>query len=160
KIGWCPEFFFAHFELLKAIGGFLLGLEILSGMVLRMLFPTTQTVKAETAISDDWLTPRRFAAFLAVFVLASWPQVFFGLQTFVFRDFGYYGYPIAFHLRESFWHGDIPLLNPLSYCGSPFLAQWNTQVLYPLNLFYVLLPLSWSLAVFCLLHLYLGGFGM
>src|SRR6185312_11074050 len=103
---------------------------------------------------------RRFAAFLAVFVLASWPQVFFGLQTFVFRDFGYYGYPIAFHLRESFWHGEIPLWNPLSYCGSPFLAQWNTQVLYPLNLFYVLLPLSWSLAVFCLLHLYLGGFGM
>jgi hypothetical protein len=113
-----------------------------------------------TALSDDWLTPRRFAALLAVFVLASWPQVFFGLQTFVFRDFGYYAYPIAFHLRESFWRGEIPLWNPLSYCGAPFLAQWNTQVLYPPALFYLLFPLSWSLAVFCLLHLYLGGLGM
>jgi uncharacterized membrane protein YuzA (DUF378 family) len=113
-----------------------------------------------SALYDDWLTPRRFAALLAVFVVASWPQVFFGLQTFVFRDFGYYAYPIAFHLRESFWHGEFPLWNPLSYCGSPFLAQWNTQVLYPPALFYILFPLSWSLGVFCLLHLYLGGLGM
>jgi hypothetical protein len=110
--------------------------------------------------ADDWLTTRRYAALLALFVFASWPQVFLGLQTFGYRDFGYYAYPIAFQLRESFLHGEIPLWSHLSYCGVPFLAQWNTQVLYPLNLFYVLLPLSWSLAVFCLLHLYLAGLGM
>src|SRR6185503_18036018 len=69
-------------------------------------------------------------------------------------------YPIAFHLRESFGRGEIPLWNPLSYCGSPFLAQWNTQVLYPPVLLYTLLPLSWALPVFCLAHLWLGGFGM
>jgi hypothetical protein len=108
----------------------------------------------------DWLTARRFTTLLAVFVLASWPQVFLGLQTFVFRDFGYYAYPAAYYLRESFWRGEIPLWNPLSYCGSPFLAQWNTQVLYPPTLFYELFPLSWALGVFCLLHLYLGGLGM
>ncbi|HEX3890428.1 MAG TPA: hypothetical protein VHX90_06205 [Verrucomicrobiae bacterium] len=125
-----------------------------------MPFSDTQIAGAEAARDDGWLTPRRFAALLAVFVLASWPQVFFGLQTFVFRDFGYYSYPAAFHLRESFWRGEIPLWNPLSYCGSPFLAQWNTQALYPPALFYLVFPLSWSLAVFCLLHLYLGGMGM
>jgi len=110
--------------------------------------------------ADDWLTSGRFAALLALFVLASWPQVVLGLQTFGYRDFGYYAYPIAYQWRDSFWHGEIPLWSHLSYCGVPFLAQWNTQVLYPLNLFYLLLPLSWSLAVFCLLHLYLGGLGM
>jgi hypothetical protein len=53
-----------------------------------------------------------------------------------------------------------PLWNPLNNCGQPFLAEWNTQVLYPPALLYVLLPLPWSLNVFCLLHLFLGGLGM
>jgi len=110
--------------------------------------------------NDVWLTPRRFAALLALLTLVSYPQVFLGFQTFVFRDFGYFAYPIAFHLRESFWRGAIPLWNPLNDCGTPFLAQWNTQALYPPALFYLLLPLSWSLGVFCLLHLFWGGLGM
>jgi hypothetical protein len=125
-----------------------------------MLFSTTQTVKAEIANGDDWLNPRRFAALLALLTLVSYPQVFFGLQTFVHRDFGFFAYPIAYHLRESFWHGEIPLWNPLNNCGEPFLAQWNTQVLYPPALFYLIFPLSWSLGVFCLLHLFFGGLGM
>jgi Bacterial membrane protein YfhO len=110
--------------------------------------------------AGDWLTARRFAALLAVLVCATWPQVLLGWQTFIYRDFGYYAYPLAHQLRESFWHGEIPLWSHLSYCGSPFLAQWNTQVLYPPALFYLVLPLAWALPVFCLGHLYLGGLGM
>jgi len=111
---------------------------------------------------DDsaWLTSRRFALILGLFVIAAFPQIVFGRQTFVYRDFSYFGYPLAHYFRESFWHGEIPLWNPLNNCGIPFLAQWNTQVLYPPALFYLLLPLSWSLGVFCLLHLWLGGMGM
>ncbi len=110
--------------------------------------------------SDDWLTPLRFGGLLGLLILVAFPQVIFGLQTFVARDFGYFGYPLANYFRESFWRGEIPLWNPLNDCGIPFLAQWNTQVLYPPALFYLLLPLSWSLGVFCLLHLWLGGMGM
>ena len=97
---------------------------------------------------------------LALLTLVSYPQVFFGLQTFVYRDFGLFSYPLAYHFRESFWHGELPLWNPLNNCGTPFLAQWNTQVLYPPALFYLLFPLSWSLGVFCLLHLFWAGLGM
>ena len=125
-----------------------------------MLFSTTQGAKVETVSDDTWLKPRWFAALLAVLTLASFPQVFLGFQTFVYRDFGIFSYPIAYHFRESFWRGEIPLWNPLNNCGAPFLAQWNTQVLYPPALFYLLFPLSWSLGVFCLLHLFLGGWGM
>ncbi len=110
--------------------------------------------------NDDWLTPRRFAVLLALLVLASWPQVWLGLQTFEYRDFGIFSYPIAYYFRESFWRGELPLWNPLSSCGTPFLAQWNSQVLYPPALIYLLFPLSWSLGVFCLLHLFWGGLGM
>jgi hypothetical protein len=97
---------------------------------------------------------------LAALMFAAFSQVVLGLQTFVYRDFGYFGYPLAHHFRENFWCGELPLWNPLNNCGLPFLAQWNTQVLYPPALFYLLFPLSWSLGVFCLAHVYFGGLGM
>jgi hypothetical protein len=114
----------------------------------------------EESRHGEWLTPPRFACLLLGLVVASYPQVVLGLQTFVYRDFGVFTYPLAFSFREHFWRGELPLWNPLNCCGVPFLAQWMTQVLYPPALFYLLLPLSWSLGMFCLLHLFWGGFGM
>ena len=92
-------------------------------------------------------------------VFASWPDVLLGSATFVLRDFSVFGYPIAHYHRECFWRGELPLWNPLNNCGLPFLAQWNTMTLYPGSLCYLLLPLPWSLGIFMLLHLWLGGLG-
>jgi hypothetical protein len=108
---------------------------------------------------DAWLKPARFAMILAVLIAAFFPEVLFGGQSFVFRDFGIFTYPNAFFQRESFWHGEMPLWNPLNNCGIPFLAQWNTDVLYPLSLLYILLPFTWGLNLFLLTHLFLAGFG-
>lgn len=108
----------------------------------------------------DWLEPRRFCLILAILVIIPFHQVLLGGQTFVIRDFGLFSYPVAYYLKESFWRGEIPLWNPMSYCGVPFLAQFNTLTLYPLSLIYCLLPLQWALPFFCLLHLYLAGLGM
>ena len=110
--------------------------------------------------SDAWLTPGRFAALLGVFIIACFPQVIGGLETFFYRDYALFGYPLAAYHRETFWRGEVPLWNPLNDCGLPFLAQWNTLTLYPLSLFYLLLPLTWALGVFCLGHLFLAGMGM
>jgi hypothetical protein len=118
-----------------------------------------KTSRAAPGIGE-WLTPGRFALLLTGLILVAFPEVIFGSDTFIFRDFGAFGYPLAFYHRENFWRGDVPLWNPLSHCGVPYLAQWNTMVFYPLSLFYLLLPLSWSLGVFCLLHLLLAGSGM
>ena len=90
----------------------------------------------------------------------AYPDVILGKNTFYFRDFGFFGYPLAYYHRESFWLGEIPLWNPLSGCGLPFLAQWNTLVLYPGSIIYLLFPISWSLGIFCLGHLFLAGMGM
>jgi hypothetical protein len=109
---------------------------------------------------DDWFSARRFAALLALLIVAMFPDVALGLKTFVFRDYSLFGYPLAHYHHAQFWKGEIPLWNPLNNCGLPFLAQWNTLVLYPLALIYLLLPLPWSLGVFCLLHLFLAGMGM
>ncbi|MEI7733104.1 MAG: YfhO family protein [Verrucomicrobiota bacterium] len=106
------------------------------------------------------LTPLTFGLFLALLLLAMFPQVWSGSESFFFRDFGIFGYPLAHYHREAFWRGEVPLWNPLNNCGLPFLAQWNTLTLYPLSLIYLLFPLPWSLNVFCLLHLVLAGTGM
>ena len=73
---------------------------------------------------------------------------------------GQFGYPLAQFHREAFWRGEIPLWNPLNDCGLPFLAQWNTLVLYPGSLIYLLFPLPWSLNLFVLAHLFLAAAGM
>ena len=115
---------------------------------------------ARPSAADEWLTPGRFALLLGLLILAAFPGVLLGGRTFVIRDFGMFGYPLAYYHRESFWRGELPLWNPLSHCGVPFLAQWNTLTLYPFSLIYLLLPLSWSLSFFCLAHLFWSGLGM
>ena len=107
--------------------------------------------------SDDWFSPGRYSLILALAVVAAFPGVFFWGQTFYYSDFASYGFPLAHFFRESFWHGAVPLWNPLSNCGLPFLAQWNTQVLYPPALFYLLFPLAHAFGLFCMLHLFRGS---
>lgn len=108
----------------------------------------------------DWFTPGRFAWVLGLFITATFPLVISGQQTFFHRDFALFGYPLAQEHRTCFWRGEWPLWNPFNNCGLPFLAQWNTLTLYPGSLVYLVLPLSWSLGWFCLLHLYAAGLGM
>jgi Bacterial membrane protein YfhO len=119
----------------------------------------TDTAENRTSTSN-WFAPSRFALLLALLVVASFPQVISGAQTFIARDYGFFAYPLAYFQRQCFWHGQIPLWNPYNNCGIPFLAQWNTMPLYPPSLIYLLLPLTWSLSFFCLLHLWFGGLGM
>jgi hypothetical protein len=109
---------------------------------------------------EDWFTPGRFAALLGVFLAATFAKVIFGQETFFFRDFGAFTYPVAQYFRDSFWRGELPLWNPLNDFGVPMLAQWNPAMLYPPSLFYLVFPLSWSLGVFNVAHLFLAGMGM
>lgn len=109
---------------------------------------------------DAWFTPGRFAGLLAVLICLTFFNVITGQETFFQRDFGVFTYPVAQYYRESLWRGELPLWNPLNYCGIPFVAQWNTSLLYPPSLFYLVFPLSWSLGMFNLGHLFLAGLGM
>lgn len=104
--------------------------------------------------------PIGFAGVLLLLTLVCHHPVFLGSETFVLRDFGLFGYPLAHHVKESLLAGQVPLWNPLNDCGHPFLAQWNTMVLYPPALLNLVLPLSWSVGLLAVLHLYVGGLGM
>lgn len=95
---------------------------------------------------------------ITVSLIIFFPTVFIGIDSFFYRDFGVLAYPIIFHGKQSM--PELPLWNPLSHCGVPFLAQWGTMALYPFSFIYLLLPLPFSLNLFCFLHLILGGVGM
>ena len=121
-----------------------------------------RVAKTDAALTD-WtasFTPARLAFLLFLLLFAAYPGVILGTHSFFNNDFGLFTYPVAYYIRESIWRGEIPLWNPLSDCGLPFLAQWNTTVCYPLSWFYILFPLPWSLNYFCLGHLIIAGLGM
>lgn len=121
-----------------------------------------QTKPEDNSSTDSWpgLSTKRFALLLGALLLISFHSVLFGDQAWFYRDYGFLGYPFAFFNREAFWSGEIPFWNSFIHCGVPHFAQWNTMVLYPGSLIYLLLPLPIGLAWFCVLHLFLGGMGM
>jgi hypothetical protein len=107
-----------------------------------------------------FLAPKGFGLLLFLLIAITFPEVVSGQHTFFYRDFGLFGYPLAYYHRALFWHGQWALWNPYNDCGLPFLAQWNTLALYPGSLIYLLFPLPWSLSAFVLSHLWLAGMAM
>lgn len=59
-------------------------------------------------------------------------------------------YPWKTLIIGLFKNGEIPLWNPYNFSGSPLLSNFQSAVLYPLNLFYLILPqiFVWSLGIF------------
>lgn len=56
--------------------------------------------------------------------------------------------------------GVIPLWNPYSFCGTPFLANLQSALLYPPNLLFLLTGARHGFGVSAILHLTLGGWLM
>ena len=64
------------------------------------------------------------------------------------------------YLADSLRHGHIPLWNPYTYGGQPFLGGFESAVLYPPNLLFLVLPLAPAINFSILLHLVILGWGM
>src|SRR5476651_1034126 len=56
--------------------------------------------------------------------------------------------------------GHLPLWNPYTYAGEPFLGGFQSAVLYPLNLVFLCLPLARAINLSFLLHLVILAWGM
>jgi hypothetical protein len=113
---------------------------------------------AESA--DGAFGAARLVLLLGLLMCVTFPGIVLGSHAFVYRDDGLFGYPVAYYFRRCFWQGQLPLWNPYNNCGIPFLAQWNTMVLYPFSLLYLLAPMPWSMNYFLLGHVFLAGTGM
>ena len=68
-------------------------------------------------------------------------------------------YPYLSYARERLLAFQMPLWNPYTLAGTPFLASQQTAVLYPLNLLVLLLPIDRAPAASAALRLLLAGVG-
>jgi hypothetical protein len=65
--------------------------------------------------------------------------------------------PWRIYAVDSLRSGLIPLWNPYAFCGTPFLANLQSTVLYPLNLLFLITGARHGFGVSAILHLTLGG---
>ncbi len=72
-------------------------------------------------------------ALLMILPVAFFPSVCLAGQTLLLRDLHDWFYPWRRFARQWLAQGDIPLWNPWSYTGTPFLANMQSGMLYPLN---------------------------
>ncbi len=66
-------------------------------------------------------------------------------------------YPWRLFAAQTLKSGYLPLWNPHQFCGTPFVANSQSAVFYPLNLLFCLLPVAHAFGVSVLLHLFLTG---
>jgi hypothetical protein len=55
-------------------------------------------------------------------------------------DFPFYFLPFRMLTADYIQHGIMPFWNPYIYCGNPLMANMQSAVFYPLNIFYHVLP--------------------
>ena len=58
---------------------------------------------------------------------------------------------------EQILQGNLPLWNPHSFAGTPFVGVFQSSVLYPINAIYLVLPLARAISLEFALHLFLLG---
>jgi hypothetical protein len=71
-----------------------------------------------------------------------------------------YFYPNAVYYAERVRQGVVPLWDPYLFAGAPFLANSQAGVLYPLNLLYLLGPVSRIYAVLLVFHVWWLAIGI
>ncbi len=76
-----------------------------------------------------------------------------------FRDQGDFFYPLKLYTADRLGSGEIPLWNPLSGTGEPWLANGQSGVLYPPTLLFLLRSSALAGALFLGLHFGLAAWG-
>jgi hypothetical protein len=62
--------------------------------------------------------------------------------------------------RQALLSGEIPFWNPYTFNGMPFLANHQSDVLYPFNLLFLIPSLDTAYILFLMVHVFLAGSGM
>lgn len=102
----------------------------------------------------------RFAfALLAVLALTPFLPSLLSREVFVLRDHFDYFQPLRAFTADELRAGRLPLWNPYSASGEPWLANPQTGVFYPPSWLFLALPFETAYMAYLLLHLILLGSG-
>jgi hypothetical protein len=96
-----------------------------------------------------WGVPAALVGLVIVFL---WDGLFAG-RTLLLRDVIFDGLPWRRFAADALADGHLPLWNPYSRFGQPFLANPQSAVLYPPHLVFNVLPAAFALQVTLALHL-------
>lgn len=103
---------------------------------------------------------RRIAfGFLIFLALAMFARPLFRGEVLTFRDHADYFQPMRFFTAEELRHFRLPLWNPYSASGEPWLANPQTGVFYPPAWIFLVLPFATAYTLFLFLHIVLLGCG-
>ncbi|MBW1685457.1 MAG: YfhO family protein [Deltaproteobacteria bacterium] len=99
---------------------------------------------------------------LAAVTLALFGEFLFGagnaFPSHGMGDTGRYYVPARGFAVEQLLQGNLPLWNPHTFSGTPFVGVFQSSVLYPLNIIYLALPLPKAISLEFAMHLFLLGF--
>ena len=98
------------------------------------------------------------AALIALAAAATWPITFGGLAI-ARGDLLLYFYPLRDFAAQAVREGRLPLWNPYTFMGAPFLANSQAGFFYPLNLLLAWLPADRSVSWQIGLHLAIAALG-
>jgi hypothetical protein len=127
--------------------------------------------KQEKRPSSDLLPPaycelptafqrHRFAlALLALLALLVFLPALLKREVFTLRDHFDYFQPLRAFTADELKAGRLPLWNPYSASGEPWLANPQTGVFYPPTWLFLVLPFETAYVLFLFLHLTLLGWG-
>ncbi|MCE7981672.1 MAG: hypothetical protein DYG89_10800 [Caldilinea sp. CFX5] len=89
---------------------------------------------------------RHGPALLAFFLLAAlfYAPLLLGIRTFPDGDFTHHFLPFSWYQQQALTTGQLPLWNPYTYSGHPFLADTQAAVFYPISNLLLFLTLSWT----------------
>jgi hypothetical protein len=106
---------------------------------------------------------RAFAVRLALPALIAAAAVGYHWQLILARrvladyDVFVYFYPLHAYAARRLSMGELPLWNPHAFMGSPFFANPQTAVLYPLSVLFAVVPVPYAYSLSLVLHLALAG---
>ncbi|MBW7883711.1 MAG: hypothetical protein H3C34_13950 [Caldilineaceae bacterium] len=105
-------------------------------------------LKSRTLDFYRWLDLERRPAWFGLLLFMALGAIFYapiilGLRTFPDGDFTHHFLPFSIFFQSELLSGHLPLWNPYTYGGHPFLADVQAAVFYPVSSLFLALTLPW-----------------
>ena len=134
-------------------------------MILKIMKRLIAPAARYTTTPGEWYSPKppslwKISLILAVPVLIIFGPVIFGFKAINAGDLVYDFYPWKHFLVSEIKDGRLPLWNPYSFSGEPFLHNLQTTIFYPPDWLAVFLPLTCFYGLLYALHVWASGIFM